>query len=290
MSPYRWYQAGSWLATRLPRPAAYGLASCLAAARYRFARRDRQAVARNLEAVLGPQHPRREAIRRAVFRNFAKYLVDFFRLGEVDEAFLRRRVTIVGREHLDAALRHGRGAILVSAHLGNYELGAAITAALGYPVNVVVLTHQDPRVDAFFTRQRAGQRVRPIAVGMALRQVFAALRRNELVGMLADRDFFNNGLGLTFLGREMSVPQGPALFGLRTGAPIVPAFLTREPGDRFQFAFERPMAPVPGADEGREVPRLTAAILAVVESYVRRYPDQWYLFRDFWDPGPWVIL
>ena len=243
MTPYRWYQAGQWLATHLPRRAAYGIASGLAAAQYRLMRADRQAVERNLDVVLGPQHPRRDETARAVFRNFAKYLVDFFRFADVDEAFIRRHVTVVGREHLDAVLRQGRGAILVSAHLGNYELGAVVAALLGYPVNTVVLTHQDPRIDALFTRQRAMRRVRPIAVGMALRQGFTALRRNELLGVLADRDFFNHGIRLSFLGREMSIPQGPALFSLRTGASIVPTFLTREPGDRFQLAFEAPIEP-----------------------------------------------
>lgn len=290
MSPYRWYQLGEWLATRLPRPAAYGLASILSLVHYAGVRADRQAVGRNLDAVLGPQHPHRRAVARAVFRNFAKYLVDFFRLAEADAAFMARHVTVVGREHVDAARRQGRGALIVSAHLGNYELGAAATAALGLPVHSVVLRHQDPRIDAFFTRQRRHGQVHPIPVGMALRDVFAALRRNELVAMLADRDFFDNGVPLTFLGRTMRVPKGPALFSLRTGAPLVPAFLTREPGDRFQLAFEPPIAPNPSGDETADVARVMTHALAVLESYIRRYPDQWYLFRDFWNPGPWVIV
>lgn len=287
---YHWYRVGRWLAVRLPRPVGYGIASALAAVQYRLARADRQAVQRNLDVVLGPSHPRRDAIARAVFRNFAKYLVDFFRFAEIDDAFIRDRVTIVGREHLDAALRQGRGAVLVSAHLGNYELGAAITAQLGYAVNTVVLTHRDPRIDALFAGQRALRRVRPIAVGMALRQGFAALRRNELLGLLADRDFFNSGIRLTFLERQMSAPRGPAQFSVRTGAPMVPVFLTRQPGDRFQLAFEPPIPPEATGDERADTARLMTAALAVLERYIRRYPDQWYLFRDFWNPGPWVIL
>lgn len=290
MNPYQWYRLGSWLAVRLPRRAGYGIASALGAFKYRTSHADRAAVHRNLDHVLGCDHPRRDAVARAVFRNFAKYLVDFFRFAEVDEAFIRRRVTVVGREHLDAALRQGRGALLVSAHLGNYELGAAVTARLGYPVNTIVLTHQNPRVDAFFTSQRAMRNVRPIAVGMALRQGFAALRRNELLGVLADRDFFNNGIPLTMFGRELSIPRGPALFSLRTGAPIVPAFLTREPGDRFQLSFEPPIHPTLSGDETTDITRLMTATLAVLERYIRRYPDQWFMFRDFWNPGPWVIV
>ena len=289
MSLYRGYQAGQWLAVHLPRPVAYQIASLLALAHYALSPADRAAVGRNLDVVLGPGHPRRRAIARAVFRNFAKYLVDFLRMEEVDAAFLARHVTVVGREHLEAARRRGRGVLIVSAHIGNYELGAAASAVLGYPVNTIVLTHQDPRINALFDRQRRRVGVHPIPVGMALRQVFAALRRNELLGVLADRDFFNHGMRLTFLGREVSIPQGPALFALRTGAAMVPTFLTREPGDRFQLAFEAPIEPAPTGDEAADVARLMTTVLPVLERYIRRYPDQWYLFRDFWNPGPWVI-
>jgi len=290
MSAYHWYQAGSWVATHLPRPAAYQVASGLALGHYALSRADREAVGRNLDVLLGPHDPRQPAIARAVFRNFAKYLVDFLRLEEVDGEFLRRHVTIVGQEHLDAARRRGRGTLIVSAHIGNYELGAAVAAVLGYPVNTIVLQHQDPQVDALFTRQRTRVGVHPILVGMALRQVFTVLRRNEIVGVLADRDFFNNGLPLPFLGREVSIPKGPALFSLRTGAAMVPTFLTREPGDRFQMAFEAPILPDPSGDEAADVARLMTQVLAVLETYIRRYPDQWYLFRDFWNPGPAVIV
>lgn len=290
MTSYRGYQVGQWLAVRLPRPVAYQIASWLALGHYAISRADREAVGRNLDVVLGPQHPRRRAIARAIFRNFAKYLVDFLRMAEVDEAFVRRRVTVVGREHVEAARRRGRGAFIVSAHLGNYELGAAVAAVLGYPVNTIVLAHQDPRINALFDRQRRCVGVHPIPVGMALRQVFAALRRNELLGILADRDFFNHGIRLTFLGREMSIPQGPALFSLRTGASLVPTFLTREPDDRFRLTFERPIEPASTGDEAADVARLMTAVLPVLETYIRRYPDQWYLFRDFWNPGPWVIV
>ena len=289
MSLYGWYRIGRWLATHLPRPVGYGISTVLGTGQHRFSHRDRAAVERNLAAILGPNHPAIPATARAVFVNFAKYLLDFFRLAEVDDAFLRRRVTMVGREHLDRVLSQGRGAIILSAHLGNYELGAAVMAVAGYPVNVIVLTHQDPRIDAFFVGQRRALKVRAISTGMALRQGFACLRRNELLGILADRDFFNNGVRLRFLGREVGVPKGPALFSLRTGAPLVPTFLIRDPGERFRLVFEPPIEPNPSGNEADEVQRMMRASLDVLERYIRQYPSQWYLFRDFWDTGPWVI-
>jgi len=313
---YRCYRVGQWLALTLPLAVSYWCAARLADLQSLVAAADRHAVQRNVAAILGAGHPGLPRVAREVFRNFARYLVDFFRFQRVDEDFCRRRVTVVGRDHVDQALTQGRGAILLSAHLGNYELGAVVASVLGYPVTVIALNHRDPQIDAFFQRQRAVRGVRSIPVGMALRQGFLALRRNELLAILGDRDFFDHGITVEFLGRRMKVPQGPALFSIRTGASIIPAFLLREPdGVRFRFVFERPLTPSPAsppeaasvgrplgpkvgdgvtlqrtADEAREVARLTQAGLAVIEQYVRRYPTQWYLFRDFDRPGPWVIL
>lgn len=284
-----WYGLGQWLALHLPLPVSYWIASRVADLRYRLSSVDRRAMQGNLTVVLGSDSPAVSRASRDVFRNFAKYLVDFFRFETITPRFIAQRVTIVGRHHVDEALRQGRGAILLSAHLGNYELAAAVTARLGYPVQVVVLQHRDPRIDAFFTRQRRLAGVTSISVGMALRQGFACLKRNQLLGILADRDFFNHGVRLPFLGRSMSIPRGPALFSFRTGAPIIPAFLVREPGDRFRFIFEQPILPRGGVDETAEVDRLMRVSLAVLEQYIRRYPTQWYLFRDFEHPGPWVI-
>lgn len=286
---YQGYRLGHWLALRLPVAVSYWIAVRFADLQYWGSSTDRQAVRRNVAAILGPDHPELSRTVREVFRNFAKYLVDFFRLERVDQRFINRRVTVEGREHVDAARRRGKGVIILSAHVGNYELGAALAATGGYPMSAIVLTHQDPRVDAFFTGQRLSRGVRSIPVGMGLRQGFACLKRNELLGILADRDFFNSGIRLPFLGRTMSVPTGPALFGLRTGASLVPTFLVRDAGDRFRLIFDQPIEPVSTGQEPQDVARLTADALAVLERYIRRYPDQWYLFRDFEHPGPGAI-
>lgn len=287
---YQSYRLGAWLARHLPLSVCYGIATWFADLRYWGSSEDRRAVQRNVAAILGPDHPELSRTVREVFRNFAKYLVDFFQLERVDVAFIDRRVTIDGREHVDAARRRGHGVIILSAHVGNYELGAALAAIGGYPMNAIVLTHQDPRIDAFFKSQRLSRGVHSIPVGMALRQGFACLKRNELLGILADRDFSGTGIRLPFLGRTMSVPAGPALFGLRTGASLIPTFLVREPGDRFRLIFERPIEPVSTGQEAQDVARLTADALVVLERYIRRYPMQWYLFRDFEHPGPGVII
>ncbi|MBI4313571.1 MAG: lysophospholipid acyltransferase family protein [Candidatus Omnitrophica bacterium] len=287
---YFLYRAGQRLALALPLPWAYAIACGLSDLKYLFSIKDRRAVLHNLSAVTGPSDPELPRMSKEVFRNFSKYLVDFFRLEKLDRDFIRRRVTVIGRGHVDGAFKRGKGAILLTAHLGNYELGAAIAAVGGYPVNAIVLNHQSSKIDALFVARRKSKGVSSIPLRSAVRQGFACLKRNEPLGIVGDRDFTGHGLRLPFLGRQMSVPKGPAFFSLRTGAPVIPTFLIRAAGGKFQMIFEKPIEPIATGDEERDIESMTRTILSVLEQYVRRYPTQWYLFRDFTDPTPAVVL
>ncbi len=285
---YQMYRLSRWVAMRLLRRVSYRIGLIFSDLHYLFSHEDRRCVAKNLACILGENHPDIPGYSRQVFGNFAKYLVDFFRFEKFDEQFLSEHIQIIGEENVDEAVSGGKGAILLSAHLGNYELAALVARKKG-PVTAIVLTHQDPQIDSFFTCQRRLSKVNPIPVGMSLRAGFKALRRGEFLGVVGDRDFFDNGLKIQFLGKEMSAPKGPAIFSVRTGAPIVPTTLIREPNDDFRMIYEKPIYPRAGADEQEEIERLTRESVAVLERYVKENPTQWYFFREFWNPGPWII-
>ncbi len=230
-----------------------------------------------------------------VFRNFAKYLVDFFRFSSLTPEKLRGLVRIEGLENMKVALSQGRGAIGLTAHLGNFELAGAVLSLMGMSVNAVVLTHQNSRVDAFFTRQRnrVGVKIIPVQKQTA-REFYAkcvsALRGGEILALVGDRDFFNHGLELPLFGKTIKVPTGPANFSLRTGAPIVPGFLVREKDGSYRLFFEKPIAIPQGIPKEEAEKQITQACLNVMAQYIRRYPTQWYGFREFWRQIPAVII
>lgn len=243
-------------------------------------RADRRAIEANLTAVLGEARSARR-LGRDVYRNFGKYLIDFLRFPSLTPAVVRECVCVEGLEHLQAALaRHG-GAISVTAHLGNWELAGAVTAQLGFPVAAVALNHRDPRVNAFFNAQRQSQGVTAIPPGMALRHCQRFLSQRYVVALLGDRNYTGRGVCGRFLGRAMEAPRGPALLSWRTGAPIVPGFLVRTGAARYTLCFEPPLLPQRDLDEAAAIGELTQRYLDVIESYVRRYPTQWFLFRRF---------
>lgn len=295
MAFYLLYCLGDLLCRLLPRRFCYGVARRLADAFSARSPKDWEAVRTNLQVILETPNVSPQQIRE-VFRNFAMYLVDFFQFSRLTPRKVRRWVRIEGLGHMQEALREGKGVIGVSAHLGNYEMAGAVFATLGMRVGAVVLTHQNPRVDRFFTRQRARVGVTGIAIQQIGRKAFfenvmGLLRANGVLGLIADRDFFQHGIELPFLGKIMKAPTGAAAFSLRTGAPIVPSFLVREPGGTYRFMIEAPIRCLAGIPNEEAVRSATQACLDVMARYIRRYPTQWYMFhQEFWKPGPVLVL
>ena len=257
-------------------------------------KKDREAVRRNLQAILGRPEVSSELVRE-VFRNFGMYLVDFFRFGKLNKEKIRRLIRLEGVERMRSALSQGRGAVGLTAHLGNYELAGAVLSLLGLPTEAVVLTHQNPRVDAFFTRQRSKVGIQGIPVQRMTRRDFfdtalAVLKKNAILGLVGDRDYFDHGILLPLFGRTIQIPKGAAFFALKADAPIVPAFLVREPDGSFRFVVEPPIAPPLGVSREEAVQRMTQGCLEVMERYIRQYPTQWYMFQEFWGQVPAVTL
>jgi len=285
---YILYMIGQALAVTFPLKFSYRVAVIMAQIHYRLGRKERKAVTENLKTILGKSSEGDELKRTAkdVFRNFAKYLVDFFRFSRMTPLYVKEFIKLEGLSNIEDALKHGKGVITLSAHLGNWELGAFVLGTLGYPINAVVLTHRHVKINDFFKAQRSMGKVRSIEFGASLRGCYKALKNNELLALLGDRDFSNSGLPMIFCGKPVvSMPKGPAALSYRTGAAIVPSFITRNDDDTFTFAFEKPIFPDAAVDEESAIKGIMERYLPIIESYVKRYPGQWYVFRNFWNPS-----
>ncbi len=178
MALYILYRIGYLLVMLLPLKFSYGLACLGADICYAAHHKDREAIIKNLETILGLKDDRRayERMARELYRNFAKYLVDFFRFSRLDEEYLKKFVKIEGAQNIDAALAKGKGVIAMSAHIGNWELGGSVIAMLGYPISAVVLTHRNKKIDEFFRRQRLIGKLMPIEIGAAIKECYRVLK------------------------------------------------------------------------------------------------------------------
>jgi KDO2-lipid IV(A) lauroyltransferase len=286
MAEYFLYLAGQFIALSLPLSLVYRIAVIISDVRSIFAGEDRKAVAENLKIIFPDKSDREIAlIRRQMFRNFAKYLADFFRFSKVDKAYVRQNVRFENLHYFDEVSSKGKGVIIVSAHLGNWELGGAAVGLLGYPVWAVALPHKNKKVNDFFNSQRESKGLKVIQLGKAVRQCLHILGENQLLALVGDRDFTESGAVVSFFGKPAYFPEGPAALCLKTGAPIIPVFMLRDDNDGFVLKIEKPISFTPSGDKHKDIPALIERYKVVIEQYIRTYPEQWYMFRRFWIPA-----
>lgn len=283
MFDYALYRIGQFIALSLPLKIGYKIAVFVSDLHYMFAWGDRRDVKGNLRVIF-PEKSDREIrrIRIRMFRNFAKYLVDFFRYEKLDREYIRKNIRIETSKYFDEALAKGKGVIVLSAHIGNWELGGAMASLSGYPLWAVVLPHKDKKVNAFFDHQRESKGMKVITLGIAVRKCFEVFKRNEMVALVGDRDFSGSGIVLDFFGKASYFPEGPAAFSLKTGAIIVPTFMVRNRDDSFTLRIEKPIEFNPSGNKEKDLLEIISRYKIIFEDYIRSYPDQWYMFKRFW--------
>jgi lauroyl/myristoyl acyltransferase len=200
--------------------------------------------------------------------------MDFVLMGSLAPDELIARMTIDGRDHLDAALSRGRGAIMAVPHMGSWDMAGSYAGALGYPIAAVAERFPGSLNDAVVrTRQRFGLDV--ITLGRsAVRAITRALEANSIVALLCDLE---QGPGVTvrFFGRRAVVPGGPAAIALKTGAPLMPAYQYRTDPGRHHIHLDPPLPWAAGeTKEG-----LMQRVVRRFEDFIKERPDQWYAFR-----------
>lgn len=247
----------------------------------------RAAVARDNLARALPETSaaERERILAAQYRELGRVACEYPRLATLARAPIGRYLAAIhGAEHLDRARDGGRGAILMTGHFGHFELvGAALGAR--HPTAFVVKPLSNPYVESLIQRWRQDAGVDTIPIGLGVRRVFAALRENRWVAMLADQDARRRGIFVPFFGRPASTPTGPAELSLRSGAPIVMGFDVRGEDGRHVLHVMPPL-PRPASDDPDPVRTLTARHVAALEDWVRKHPEQWFWLHRRWKTAP----
>ena len=276
----------------MPRPISIWVGRRLADICFIFDHGARRAVISNLRHVCSAtccdtvtRKGRREVRRlaRETFENFAVHIIDFMRLNRVRADIETGLLRFSHFERFQNAFSLGRGLISVTAHIGNWEMGAAATASMGLPLHAVALRMKDRRIDGFFARLRMSGGIRPVALGHAAWDCFKALKRKEMVAFVADRDVDRSGYRINLFGREVSIPRGPAEMAAKSGAPVVPAFCIQETEGRFRLVVEEPIDVDSDMPLDQKVNAINQAVVGLIEKYISRYPSQWFAFYRVWN-------
>lgn len=284
------YKMGSLAARLMPGPLASAAATSLGFTAS-FANAERRAM---IERHIHRVNPalRGASLRVAVqqaFDSYARYYVESFRLPSLSKKTVDRSFSVDGFHHITDALELGKGCIFALPHLGGWEWAGRWMTDQGFKLTVVVEALEPPELFDWFAdlRKELGMTVVPTGPNAGT-AVTKALRENQIVCLLSDRDIERNGVEVEFFGERTTLPAGPAMLGLRVGAPVLPVgvYFTEEYNGH--FALVRPPLPMQRTGGLRDdVARITQSLARELEFLIRRAPEQWHLFQPNWpsDPG-----
>ena len=280
------YRSLGTVMQRLPEPLAVGASTAVGFGLTFFRREARAAYARHLQRVAGPGLSEAEvrACTRRAFLNYARYWLEAARLPVLGSDVVADRFLMEsGYDHLVAGMAAGKGVIMALPHVGSWEWGGAWLALQGYPMTSVAEPLDPPAMYDWFVSQREALGLTIVPLGAeASPALLRALRDGRLVGLLCDRDLVGNGIEVEFFGERTTMPGGPALLALRTGAVVLPTAVYSGPGRDHMAVIMPPVEVVRTGSLRDDVKRVTQLIACDLERLIRRAPDQWHLFQPNW--------
>jgi Kdo2-lipid IVA lauroyltransferase/acyltransferase len=281
---YFLFRALNGVARRLSFRAAGKAGAALGNAAFRFTRIRKRVTRENLaKAFPGLSLSQVDRIARGAYENYGTALFEMFWAGGQTAEDLLAPVQLVNREVIDNAHAHGKGVILLSGHFGSWELlVSSLRLHLGQPLVIIVQHQRNRRIDALIDRGRSRFGNTTVPMGPSVRDVLKALKDGRIVAMLGDQSGPKESVFIDFFGRPAATHRGPAAFSLKTGAPIVMAFLVRRKDRRYDVYFEEVSGAGLDTYSDANVLELTRRHVAVLERFIRLYPDHWLWMHKRW--------
>jgi len=293
----RWKRTLVYLATAalarignfLPRRIAILIGEFLGLAIYGFRSRERRSALANLRRAFGQAYSpvRRRVIARKAYTTFGRSLVEMMRLRKWYAHQIRPEIEVIGEEHFRSAYERGRGVVVFTGHIGNYELLATYVAQSGYKTAVIGRRIYDRRIDSLLVANRTAMGILNLPSDSSPLSIVRRLNEGYALGALIDTDSFRVAGELTpFFGRLAKTPTGPAQLGLMAGAAFVPMFCLSFPGGKYRIIMGEELTPE-SCDRSREnVYRLTCRMTRIIEQVIREYPEQWIWPHNRWHTRP----
>jgi Kdo2-lipid IVA lauroyltransferase/acyltransferase len=273
----------------MPRGLARLTAGLLAFAVYQLFGRLRRVGVRNLELALPElSDSERSRILRGVYRHLGMQLVEFCRMSRYTPANTRNWIRTEGLEHFLAAQARGKGVLIVTGHLGAWELSSFYHSLMGYPMGMVIRRLDNRRLDDYVNRIRCLHGNRVLHKDDFARGLLTAMRAGETVGILMDTNMRPpQGMFVEFFGRQACTASGLARVALKTGAAVLPGFMVWEVAERkYVLRFGPELKFDRSGDAETDAQAATQLCTSATEEWIRRYPDQWLWIHRRWKTRP----
>ena len=286
------YRAGQALVSGTPKPVAEAMVQVAGRTVSYVPGSRRKLIARNIERAVGhPLSPvQKQKMLQQAYVSYGRYWAESLRLPHLSPAEVDAGFSFEGMEHLYAALEGPVGPILALPHLGGWEwAGFWLTAVRKREVTVVVEALEPPELFEWFRefREKLGMHVVPLDAGAAT-AVTEALLKRQIVCLLSDRDISGTGVEVEFFGEQTTLPPGPAMLAIRTGAPVLPVAVYFR-GDKCHAVIRPPLTIERRGRLREDVTRITQLLAHELETLIRVAPEQWHLMQPNW-PSDYDLL
>jgi KDO2-lipid IV(A) lauroyltransferase len=227
-------------------------------------------------------------IAKGVYRHFAIVAAEFFDLPSLNRENIHRWVEVEGLENYQSASAKGKGLLSIVAHFGNWELMTIAVPMYLQPSDIVYRPLDNPIIDNIVEYVRTMQGNDLIPKKGAGKKIIKLLKENHLVGILNDQNVAKSeGVFVDFFGRPACTGEGLALMAMRTGAPVLPAFMARQKSGKYKFIIKPAIEAVCTDDYEADLLVNTQRFTKAVEEVIREYPEQWFWFHQRWKTKPW---
>ncbi len=273
----------------LPRRLARAIGAGIGALAFRGLGRLRRVGLRNLELAFPEKtDEERERILRTEYRNLGYLLAEFCKMPGYTAESASKFIRYEGLENYLAARERGKGVLVLTGHLGAWELSSFYHSLMGMPMGMVIRRLDNPLVDAFVNRVRCLHGNRVIHKDDFARGLISSMRAGETVGILMDTNMTPpQGVFVPFFGVLACTASGMARIAARTGAVVVPGFLLWEEAEgRYVLHFGKEVGVVDTGDAEQDAVTNTAAFTAAIEGFIRQYPEQWLWLHRRWKTRP----
>jgi Kdo2-lipid IVA lauroyltransferase/acyltransferase len=273
----------------LPRSAARAVGAGIGAAAWKLLKRLRKVGMSNLELAFPEKsNAERSAILRGVYRSLGWQIGEFCKMSRYTEEEASKFIRYDGLERFLAAREKGKGVLVLTGHLGAWELSSFYHSLMGYPMSLVIRRLDNPLVDAFVNRIRCLRGNRVIHKDDFARGLLTSMSRGETVGILMDTNMTPpQGVFVPYFGVEACTASGMARVALHSGAAVLPGFLVWESAEkRYVLRFGEELELIRTGDAAGDIVANTALFTATIEAYVRRYPEQWLWVHRRWKTRP----
>ncbi len=272
-----------FLATRyLPKVFCHWMGRIFVSIVYPFLKKDQAGLAYNLSLALNKpvDDPFIKKTIRKIFFNYTEYMADFLMMPQLPPHKAKEFFSHLERENIiQEALTRGKGAILLSAHVGNWEFGGIMARMSNYPLAVVAIPHNTPGTNSLVNKLRKDRGIKVFEIStspFAGIEVLHHLRDNGVVAMIGDKDFMGHGRLINFFGKEIPFPVGPVVLAMQSGAALIPAFTLKQSDGRYFGILEDEIPLDREGDRDEEINKNMEKTARIFEKYIRKYPDQWY--------------